>query len=813
MAKFEKYLKCLLPATLVITVAVLSFDTLPGEKISESDSRNKAPARFDFSNFADPESFYRPGYFWSWNDTMTKELLIDQLVDMKEHGAATVCPLPLPSAFRPVNMPTRMIPDYLTPGYFELFRDMVEKCRDMDMVAYFYDEGGWPSGSCLNKVVEQNPSLVRQALIRKVRSPTKGSQVAVPGDCISAFLFRGSKRIRQVEPGTKVLIEDDSTSIQVFSVTKTGNYPDLLNPESTREFIRLTHEEYKKYIGQYFGSILRIAFTDEPKVANPGWTYDLADDFRKKFGYDIRNELPSLYDGDEISDKKVRIDFFDWWSQRFADAYFGQIQEWCHRNNLLSGGHIDGEDATMNARTAGYGHPLRVLRKMDVPAVDVIWRQLWPGAKNHHFPKYASTVAHQSGLPWAFTESFAVYGNGLTASQMKWISDYQYVRGINLLVLGGLDVKSVCSSNDEIARNLLENQCDFDFIDDDILGSDTVSIKNGRLRVGPMEYSSICISRNSFMPAKSIDKLKEFIRSGGKVIWAADGKRSGTLPGAVFTTAEGLQKFIKPTARLASPDRFIRVCKRTLENGSVYFVTNEDTCRKNVIIEFSEDMPLVRLDPESGRCWVPKAAIRKPTSWEVPLEMDFAGSAVFIFTNDLLLVSEEPFAGKVALQTIMEGWTCSEACRYTIGSHRIEIDKKTNSEIFRTKPGDYRSLLGDSFSGDVVYEVNFFCTEPVAMKASSLDLGEVKYFCRAELNGQDLGRRIWRPFAFDIRGKLKKGNNFLRITVTNTLANQYITTKALDLWTRNQLGPYHARTLSFEKESIPSGLFGPVTVR
>ena len=72
---------------------------------------------------------------------------------------------------------------------------------------------------------------------------------------------------------------------------------------------------------------------------------------------------------------------------------------------------------------------------MDVPGVDVIWRQLWPGGNNHHFPKYASTVSHQSGLPWSLTESFAVYGSGLTPSQMKWISNYQYVRGINLSVL------------------------------------------------------------------------------------------------------------------------------------------------------------------------------------------------------------------------------------------------------------------------------------------------------------------------------------------------------------------------------------------
>ena len=79
---------------------------------------------------------------------------------------------------------------------------------------------------------------------------------------------------------------------------------------------------------------------------------------------------------------------------------------------------------------------MRQLRAMDVPGVDMIWRQVFPGQPNHHFPKFASSAAHQNGTALAFTESFCVYGNGLTPAQMKWIVDFQYVRGITLLVSG-----------------------------------------------------------------------------------------------------------------------------------------------------------------------------------------------------------------------------------------------------------------------------------------------------------------------------------------------------------------------------------------
>ena len=46
--------------------------------------------------------------------------------------------------------------------------------------------------------------------------------------------------------------------------------------------------------------------------------------------------------------------------------------------------------------------------------------------------------------------------------------------------------------------------------------------------------------------------------------------------------------------------------------------------------------------------------------------------------------------------------------------------------------------------------------------------------------------------------------------MTNSLANQYIHSEVLKRWPTSVIGPYHRMTLVFEKESLPSGLFGPV---
>jgi len=68
----------------------------------------------------------------------------------------------------------------------------------------------------------------------------------------------------------------------------------------------------------------------------------------------------------------------------------------------------------------------------------------------------------------------------------------------------------------------------------------------------------------------------------------------------------------------------------------------------------------------------------------------------------------------------------------------------------------------------------------------TLDLGEVREFAEVEVNGQQVGVRLWPPYRFDITGALKKGNNRLRIGVTNTRANE------------------------LTDEKLSSGLIGPV---
>jgi hypothetical protein len=85
----------------------------------------------------------------------------------------------------------------------------------------------------------------------------------------------------------------------------------------------------------------------------------------------------------------------------------------------------------------------------------------------------------------------------------------------------------------------------------------------------------------------------------------------------------------------------------------------------------------------------------------------------------------------------------------------------------------------------------------------------VREVAEVTLNGRRLGILWKEPFQVDVTGILRPGRNVLEVKVTN-LWNNRLAGDALDPARKSS-----ARTnMAFKaKELIPSGLFGPVTVR
>ncbi|MCL4852246.1 MAG: hypothetical protein KJZ78_12805, partial [Bryobacteraceae bacterium] len=333
----------------------------------------------------------------------------------------------MPKDFRPLTFGNHLDVEYLSDEYFSRYRLAMDEAKRLGMKAWLYDEGGWPAGSATGRVVKSDPNLAAQTLVAERRPLAPGEKPVTPPGAVAAFIENGNVLV-------VCRIERSSAGPNYLHVAS-----DHLNPAATQRFIELTHERYRRFMPEYLGSLLPWAFNDEAAAPRfiPGkqmpWTGALPQIFREQKGYDLIETLPSLLadpPAQTAEAKRARIDFFDVWSDLFQKAFLLPIRDWCRTYGILSSGHFGGEDETMGSALYGYGHILRAMRGMDLPGVDTIWRQLFPGQRNHHFPRYAGSVARQNGQN-AVTESYGVYGNGLTLAEMKWLVDYQYVRGCN----------------------------------------------------------------------------------------------------------------------------------------------------------------------------------------------------------------------------------------------------------------------------------------------------------------------------------------------------------------------------------------------
>lgn len=790
--------------------------------------------RFDREQLKNPDAIFWPAYYWLWNGPLNPVVLKAQLQDMAEHEAKNVCVLPMPRDFRPDTTANRMDVDYLSPEYFERVKVAVDEAARLGMHYWLYDEGGWPSGQATGRVISSRPDLGSQVM----RANSEGK----------------------------------------WSVQISAGRPDLLNPATTETFISLTHEKYRDAVGNHFGKTIQMVFTDEPAYPTVQggrevpWTSHAEDLFAKQFGYKLEDRLPVAFrrvPASEYSpsDLQTRIDAFDFWSLRFQEAYFKKLRDWCRRHEgLAHGGHLGGEDETLGATRYGFGHVMRQMRAMDVPGVDIIWRQVFPGKRNHHFPKFASSAAHQNGTALGMTESFCVYGNGLTPAQMKWLIDYQYVRGLNLLVAGCYPLNTedhhmlgerphfgpvdplwnylpkfhryvarlgyllacgeplietalyypvrdlwatgsesaAADTHDVLAQKLLERQCDFDVIDDDLLSDPQTVVADGFLHARKMKYRTIVVGFTGHMSPRSREKLAELDRTGGTVIWV----------GGVKEAANAVQQAI-PTVECTPATTDIRCHARLWESGGLVMLFNEGATSYNGQVVISLQGHPVSIEPSEGKFTQIAGFERQRSKCTLPLHLEAGESQVLLFGADNVENSENPSFVTATLE-LEGGWEARAIRQHRVGLHNYEVIKRDNDEYQPMTLGSWNSLVGADFSGIVAYRRHVKLPADWIGKRLRLNLGKQDYAAKVRIDGQELGVVLWSPMSLDFTPAEKHTEFVLTIEVANTLASELTSERVQKDWSQRNgpgwPGPYHQRALEFEKESRSGGLFGPVRI-
>lgn len=699
---------------------------------------------------------FSPIPFWFFNDTPDEDKIRAQLKNYSEKGVNGL--VLHPRIGLPADLP------YLSDGYFKAVRFIVKTAAELGMKIVLYDEGMYPSGSAHGMVVEKNPAFAAKGIT--LREKNDGGEVL-------AELSDNRYIIKDFTHGTIRGIhfgEDDGEKCAPPAA-------DILNPEAVKLFISLTHDRYYENLKEYFGSTVIAFFTDEPCPLgrNAGgfreWADGMENEIEEQGGR--LEELEALFTGGknrttEIYGRLVK--------KHLRESFYAQISAWCENHGIALMGHPAESD---DVEEELYFH---------IPGQDLIMRRIEPKkggitGRESVQAKLVADIARHLGRRRNVNECFGVCSRDnipwyFTGGDMKWYIDWLGVRGVNLFVPHAFyysvegkrsgerppdvgqnniwwkhynyfsdyikrisflmtdsancaRIAVLCDNNnvpyDEVMP-LYENQIEFNYLPIQLL--DRGHAENGRFCIGGYSYEIIL----------------DFIGAAGK---NDNGGVNNSLRGVtVFNSITGVIELNKKRG------------------------TDDKACLSAVLCFDLNDKPELQtslraahLKKEGTEYWLLSNEGGEPISTYVKLpSADGAPAAMIDLWSGECLAAVRSADEKMALALAP-----LETRLIAAGLDYEEMKSKIKPRRFLGDWTQLFELVGKSDNhAEYVYHYS-------AGQAESDGYFKVRGEEMAECwcNGEFIGASFWNDHCFDIGGRLRRGDNEIRLLFTGSAANIY----------------------------------------
>ncbi len=497
--------------------------------------------------YKNPPKKYRPSPFWSWNENLDIEETLRQIAEMDEAGMGGYF----------MHARGGLQTPYLKKEWFEQVRAATLEGDKRGMLAWGYDENGWPSGfggGLVNGLGEkyQQKYLRCQVTDAPVLEEHTLTNVVIDGKNWHCYY--------EVNPF----------------------YVDTLDKTVIDEFIRSTHQVYKDTLGDDFGK-MKGFFTDEPQVSRNGfpWSHCIAEEYTRLYGEDLLPMIPHMF---TQTDKSAMVRYRFWRIVRdlFADSFNKNIHEWCKANDSALTGHMVIEEGFYDHILAN-GSCMTQYPHMDIPGMDHLGRSLACIQTDMQL----ASAAHQVGQKQLLSETFALSGWNVSFEDLRNIYENQMVHGINylcqhlegyslrgirkrdypaslfkqqpwwkyyrlfndmvsrigmlltegevhtdVLVLHTIEsgwvkmgdrstdraVNDVCWRMMETMESLERHQIPYHLGDGGIM-ADLGKVENGKLVVGTQSYSLVIVPPSSCFGRRTFELLQEFKAQGGTVLF------------------------------------------------------------------------------------------------------------------------------------------------------------------------------------------------------------------------------------------------------------------------------------------------------
>ncbi len=344
----------------------------------------------------DPPKKYRSLPFWSWNSKLETDETLFQVKEMDENGIGGYF----------MHARGGLKTEYMGKEWFDNIRAAVVDGAKRGMAPWGYDENGWPSGFGSGAVNGLGVKYWQKYIHMDITDAPIEEEYTVYN-----------------EP-------DGNGKNRHFHFAVNKYYVDTMDAEVTDAFIASTHEKYKEALGEDFSKMAGF-FTDEPQMSrrSPGipWSLTLPREYKKEYGEDLLPVLHHLFTDSEEA-YRTRFRYFRLITRLFSENFMGRIYDWCEKNGSQLTGHMVCED-WFSSQLDCNGSVMPNYLYMHIPGIDRLCRAV----ERSLLAPQVTSVCAQTGRKQILTETFALCGWDVTFEELKWILEWQMVKGVNLL--------------------------------------------------------------------------------------------------------------------------------------------------------------------------------------------------------------------------------------------------------------------------------------------------------------------------------------------------------------------------------------------
>ncbi len=383
--------------------------------------------------FAKPPVEYSTSPFFVWNGDMTRADIDLFLNSYHSQNVRSIFIHPRPG----------MITSYLSDQWFSLLRYTVDQAAKLGMEVWLYDENSYPSGFAGGNVPAQMPESYNQG---QGLLPHRVTELAAGDAAKYKFILKqegGAFRDVSATAANEIGKPGTYYCFELIFYPKRAwhggwSYVDLIHPGVTEKFIEVTMKGYERTLGRDLGHRVPGIFTDEPNLNIPRsgsmrWTPDLFEQFSRRWGYDLKANLPSLFDttGDW---RKVRHDYYSVLLDLFIDRWSKPWHAYTEKKGISWTGHYwehgwpspaDGPDN------------MAMYAWHQVPAIDMLFNQFDEGVNaqfgNARAVRELASAASQMGRRRTLSETYGGAGWELRFEDMKRLGEWEYVLGVNFM--------------------------------------------------------------------------------------------------------------------------------------------------------------------------------------------------------------------------------------------------------------------------------------------------------------------------------------------------------------------------------------------